>query len=422
MTAPVNARAAGAPQTASQDQPDATPQNADEQPHRSVLDERAFAALEAQLARELQESPPLAGEPAEGARKPLRPAPRRRPRSRRAEELEGLLNKLQELAGDEPAPLAARDRQRAEGPRAAHDAPRPERPLTAEFPRVERDPAERRPPDRRTRLQPETVPWIEPPERTSVFVRATRFAAIVFSVIAIAGVGALLVLLAVGDQWPMAEAPRDTARLEQVAAATSSTRMPPAQDEEPVEVASLAKRDTSRIEPDAPTPALRTERASTAEDAMGGPLVMAQAQEPEAAIGRTAPIASPSAPVANQAPAPAATTVETSDAETSSSMAQAPAEPEMQIAPPETNVAAFGGSGAAATAEVEPSAAAAATQTAPVTSHVNMRSGPNNDADVVAIVPEGKNVEVVDCERWCEVVFDGKQGFIHRRFVEGMGG
>jgi len=51
--------------------------------------------------------------------------------------------------------------------------------------------------------------------------------------------------------------------------------------------------------------------------------------------------------------------------------------------------------------------------------HVNLRSGPNNDAAVVAVVPAGRNVEVVDCTQWCEVVYDGWQGFIYRKFVSG---
>ena len=51
--------------------------------------------------------------------------------------------------------------------------------------------------------------------------------------------------------------------------------------------------------------------------------------------------------------------------------------------------------------------------------HFNLRSGPNNDAAVGAVVPAGRNVEVVDCTQWCEVVYDGWQGFIYRKYVSG---
>jgi uncharacterized protein YraI len=56
-----------------------------------------------------------------------------------------------------------------------------------------------------------------------------------------------------------------------------------------------------------------------------------------------------------------------------------------------------------------------------VTSDVNLRVAPDNDADVVTVVPNGKSVRIVECTRWCEVVYGEKQGFIHRRFVSGAG-
>jgi SH3-like domain-containing protein len=59
-------------------------------------------------------------------------------------------------------------------------------------------------------------------------------------------------------------------------------------------------------------------------------------------------------------------------------------------------------------------------QSAAVTQHVNMRAEPKNEAAVVMIVPEGKTVELVDCGQWCEVVYDDRQGFIHKRFVAGL--
>lgn len=52
-----------------------------------------------------------------------------------------------------------------------------------------------------------------------------------------------------------------------------------------------------------------------------------------------------------------------------------------------------------------------------VTKHVNMRSGPNDESKVVAVVPAKASVSVLDCNSWCEVVFDGKKGWIYKRFI-----
>jgi SH3-like domain-containing protein len=54
---------------------------------------------------------------------------------------------------------------------------------------------------------------------------------------------------------------------------------------------------------------------------------------------------------------------------------------------------------------------------AQVTKYVNMRSGPNDESKVVAVVPAKASVSVLDCKSWCEVVFDGKKGWIYKRFI-----
>lgn len=52
-----------------------------------------------------------------------------------------------------------------------------------------------------------------------------------------------------------------------------------------------------------------------------------------------------------------------------------------------------------------------------VTKYVNLRSGPNDESKVVAVVPARASVSVLDCKAWCEVVFDGKKGWIYKRFI-----
>jgi hypothetical protein len=59
----------------------------------------------------------------------------------------------------------------------------------------------------------------------------------------------------------------------------------------------------------------------------------------------------------------------------------------------------------------------AAGREARVTKYVNLRSGPTDESKVVAVVPAKASVSVLDCKAWCEVVFDGKKGWIYKRFI-----
>lgn len=55
--------------------------------------------------------------------------------------------------------------------------------------------------------------------------------------------------------------------------------------------------------------------------------------------------------------------------------------------------------------------------TAKVNVAVNMRSAPDNDASVVTVLASGTTVKIEKCDFWCEVVVNGKRGFIYRKFV-----
>lgn len=61
----------------------------------------------------------------------------------------------------------------------------------------------------------------------------------------------------------------------------------------------------------------------------------------------------------------------------------------------------------------------AAIRTAPVSTDVNMRSRPENGAAVIQVVPGKSTVEVIGCDYWCEVVYEGRRGFIYKGFVRG---
>jgi hypothetical protein len=53
-----------------------------------------------------------------------------------------------------------------------------------------------------------------------------------------------------------------------------------------------------------------------------------------------------------------------------------------------------------------------------IVSDVNMRAGPSNGQAVVATIPRGSPVEVIDCRQWCEVIFTGQRGWVYRSFVD----
>lgn len=48
---------------------------------------------------------------------------------------------------------------------------------------------------------------------------------------------------------------------------------------------------------------------------------------------------------------------------------------------------------------------------------VNMRSGPDKDAGVVTVLPRGANVGVVECDSWCQVIYDGKVGYVYKSYI-----
>lgn len=72
-----------------------------------------------------------------------------------------------------------------------------------------------------------------------------------------------------------------------------------------------------------------------------------------------------------------------------------------------------------ATPAADPAATNAAGRTlATVNTWVNMRAGPDNDTAVITTVPAGAEVELVGCDPWCEVYYQGTHGWIWRDFVD----
>lgn len=61
----------------------------------------------------------------------------------------------------------------------------------------------------------------------------------------------------------------------------------------------------------------------------------------------------------------------------------------------------------------------AATRTAIIASAVNMRARGAKGARVLGVIPRGATVGLVDCDSWCEVIHEGRRGFIYKSFIEG---
>lgn len=252
-----------------------------------------------------------------------------------------------------------------------------------------------------------------------LITRAMRVGAIAFNVVALVGVSALLVLLAVRGEWAATPTAEDPTRVGQ-----SAVAVPPLSSERgDAPLVTGSTQGTARM----PSQGHTAGHAGRTVSAAGTPEASVRTPQPPAsAPALTAPDASTatasesprgvlaagtafSPPPDNQYPAPR---------ESEPSKFGAPPTAEEARAPMETAATKID-DGSAEPARRQSGEPAAATRNAPVTTHVNMRASADNDAAVVAVVPARKNVGVVKCSEWCEVVYGEQQGFIHRKFVSG---
>ncbi|MGX9180599.1 SH3 domain-containing protein [Mesorhizobium sp. BHbdii] len=68
-------------------------------------------------------------------------------------------------------------------------------------------------------------------------------------------------------------------------------------------------------------------------------------------------------------------------------------------------------------AKVEPKKASAA-DTGRILRAVTMRTGPKNNAAAIVTVPAKTSVQVMGCNKWCQIVYNGKRGWIYKSFVK----
>ncbi len=61
-------------------------------------------------------------------------------------------------------------------------------------------------------------------------------------------------------------------------------------------------------------------------------------------------------------------------------------------------------------------------RTSTIVTDARIRRGPSTGHGVIGTVAAGKQVQVYGCKSWCEISYDGKRGFVYKRFVRGAGG
>ena len=47
-----------------------------------------------------------------------------------------------------------------------------------------------------------------------------------------------------------------------------------------------------------------------------------------------------------------------------------------------------------------------------------MRSGPKKNAAAIATVPAKTSVQVMSCKQWCQIVYNGKRGWIYKSYIK----
>jgi hypothetical protein len=60
-----------------------------------------------------------------------------------------------------------------------------------------------------------------------------------------------------------------------------------------------------------------------------------------------------------------------------------------------------------------------ATGSARVTAAVKLRSGPKKGSGVLMVVPAGSAVNVLSCDGWCQISYNGRTGWVYKNFLAG---
>ena len=49
---------------------------------------------------------------------------------------------------------------------------------------------------------------------------------------------------------------------------------------------------------------------------------------------------------------------------------------------------------------------------------VTMRTGPKKNAAAMVTVPAKTSVQVMSCKQWCQIVYNGKRGWIYKSYIK----
>ncbi|MES0026408.1 MULTISPECIES: SH3 domain-containing protein [unclassified Mesorhizobium] len=69
-------------------------------------------------------------------------------------------------------------------------------------------------------------------------------------------------------------------------------------------------------------------------------------------------------------------------------------------------------------AKAKPQKVAAAAGTGRILRAVTMRSGPQKNAAAMGTVPAKSSVQVMSCKKWCQIVYNGKRGWIYKSYIK----
>jgi len=419
MTDHASSRAARVPRT----RDESAPRDGRQRTQRQRITDADLAELEALLAGELQnsESPSIAANDDDGEQSapsgnaaPVRrkkpPMPRTASRTaeqpRRARRAPPRADNHNDQLPNEPEPRAWMRAFEAEPVQHEEPAIAPGHPVDLDQYAPPRKAVRPRRPAPSFPKADDRAPLYAKPrnDQDALVSRALRIGATVFSLLALVGVSALLVLLVIGGE-------RSAPSKQATVAATSTTPLAAESTDAPVVTGSTATLEARRTSEGQPA-ARGIVRAADAQDA-----TVRAPRQPDRVPETGAPTTLAAAPAQQpESPRPAAN--RSSDL---SPFSPPPAMP-ASAAPEETAANAAADRAAGDRAAVSPARASAApaasTRSVPVTSHVNLRATADNGAAVVAVVPAGKNVEVVDCKGWCEVVYNDQRGFVHKRFLK----
>ncbi|MDF2997401.1 MAG: type 3 domain protein [Xanthobacteraceae bacterium] len=269
-------------------------------------------------------------------------------------------------------------------------------------------------PDDREAAAPAVTPPPARHVRTDTFTWK-RFA--LLGVIVVGAIGAGVALQSVAARNDMGAVPPEGS------AAVASVAPQGDGDAPATAMRNVTPKAADQVAQDAPAPAVPA--TPSAELAMMDQPVDQPMEQALSGEGRDASaVATPDvalAPGESEAPAPQASAeeVQASGAEvTDAPASEAPADAVPVPAPRAAAKPTLAAATSATRTPIPGVSNAAPSGTATIKSGVTMRSGPDNKAGAVGTLKTGQKVDLVACKLWCEVVADGKRGFVFKKFVE----